>query len=175
MILVRAIGAVPRLALVAPAFRAPPSPSARFPLDRALADEAEMVAVRALGLAAGRCAVSRSHTRGLAAALAAPAPARLGVDVVRVDRVTRRHAEAVAGPGERRALARWEPLAGAIAWALKEAAAKATGDPTHSFPDGLRIVALGSGLGVRWPGGSGQVLRAGWLRLGDFLCAWVRA
>jgi hypothetical protein len=175
VILLHRIGEVLRLALVTPVSPAPPPPSVRFPVDRALADRAEVIAVRGLHLPAGSCAVSRSHTRGLAAALAAPAPARLGVDVVPLDRVTRRHAAAVAGPAERKTLAPWEPLAGALAWALKEAAAKATGDPAHSFPDGLRIVGLPSGLGVCWPAGSGLVFRAGWLRLGDFLCAWVRA
>lgn len=172
MILVRRVSPDVRLGLVIPDSPEPVAASARFALDRSLADQAEMLAVRALGRSRAECAVSRSHTRGLAAALAAPAPMRLGVDVVRLDRVTRRHGDAVTGPREREALARYGPIAAALAWTLKEAAAKATGDPGRCFPNGLQITAAGAGLAVRW---GSRTFRARWMPVAGFLCAWVRA
>lgn len=151
------------------------APSRRLSLDRAMADRAESAAVRALGRTRAGCAVSRSHTGGVAAALAAPLPARVGVDVVGLGRISRRHLFAITGWDERQNLAGYGAMAGAVAWALKEAAAKATGDPVRWFPGGLRIVPVRAGLGVRWTGGPGRVFPAGWMRWGDLLCAWVWA
>jgi hypothetical protein len=159
------------LGLVSPAGASAIPPGRRLVAERDAADRAEAMAVRAVGRPRPACVVSRSHTGGIAAALAGPAPGRLGVDLVRLDRVGDRHAKAVASARERRLLNRQGTLAAPLAWALKEAAAKATGDPWRWFPGGLRIAAASEGgLAVRW---RGYTFDAGWRRWRGTLCAWV--
>jgi hypothetical protein len=127
--------------------------------------------VAASGLAAPGYAVSRSHTQGRGAALVAPTGVRLGVDLVLPDRVSERHATAILCRAEWEALASEGALRPALAWGLKEAAAKATGEPARDFPGGVRIERGAVGIVVR---GAGRCLTAGWLRLGGVLCIWVR-
>jgi hypothetical protein len=152
-----------------------PIGSLRLVGDRAAADRAEAAALAASERRREECAVSRSHTEGVGAVLVGPRSTSLGVDIVAVARVSELHARAVVNAGE------WDTLAGygteraALAWALKEAAAKATGEPSRWFPAGLGIVSVRDGLAVTRADGLGPALAAGWMRWSRFLCAWVRA
>ena len=142
----------------------------RRQLDRAAADLAVAAVIEVSGFRPGACATSRSHTLGVGAAVAGPGRMRVGVDLVAIDRVSRRHADAVLSRRERRVLAPYAPVGPALAWALKEAAAKASGDPLHWFPHGLRIEPGAGGLIVL----AGELeLAAGWEVVGELLCAWV--
>lgn len=143
----------------------------RLLVDRHASAQAERVAATASGLAACGYAVSRSHTRGMGAALVSPAGPRLGVDLVVITRVTERHAAAILSPPEWEVLAPLGGLRPAVAWGLKEAAAKGTGAPGYCFPDGVRIAGGPGGLEVR---AMGIRFTAGWLQLGAMLCVWVR-
>ena len=126
--------------------------------------------IAASGLARGACVTSRSHTRGVGAAVAAPLGWRVGVDLVVMDRVGARHADALLGEQERSVLEGYGKLGPALAWALKEAAAKASGDPTRRFPLGLGIEMAAGGLIVR---AGGMELAARWEVFGELLCGWV--
>jgi hypothetical protein len=95
------------------------------------------------------------------------------VDLVALDRIGHRHAEVVVDGAEWEALAGQGTIRAALAWALKEAAAKATGAPSRCFPRGLRIARWGPGLQVRRTERPRQVFAAGWTRWKGYLCAWV--
>jgi hypothetical protein len=174
VISVRPVGEELWLGIAGPVSRAAVPPALRFSTDRAAADLAEMAAVAAAARPRAGCAISRSHTRGCGAALVGPAPARVGVDIVALDRVERRHAEEVVDGRGWAALASEGPIRAGLAWALKEAAAKATGEPARCFPSGLRIVASASGVRVHRTDGPGQVFVTGWLEWSGYLCAWAR-
>jgi len=175
VIMVRQVGDGLWLAIAGPASSGGTPARLRLAADRAAADRAEAMAVAASSRSRFACAISRSHTRGVGAALVGPASARLGVDIVALERLRDRHAAAVVGEREWEALAGRGPDRATLAWALKEAAAKATGDPSRWFPGGLRIVAAGNGLQVQRADGSGPAFAAAWMRWGDHLCAWVWA
>ena len=146
----------------------------RWAADREAADRAVAAALAASGLGRDACATSRSHTHGLAAAVAAPAGVAVGVDLVEVARVGRRHAEAILSGQEWRALAQCAAVRPALGWALKEAAAKACGDPSRCFPLGLRITADAGEFTVEALGSGRPRFTAGWGLLDGFLYAWVR-
>ena len=146
----------------------------RWLRDREAADRAVAVVVAASGFSRDACAVSRSHTLGVAVAVAAPAGVRVGVDLVAVDRVGGRHATAILIGDEWKTLDSYASVRPALAWAVKEAAAKATGEPLRCFPHGLRIEAGSTGLMVRQVVGGGRVFTADWGMFGRFLYAWVR-
>lgn len=150
------------------------APGDRWRDDREAADRALAAAVAVSGFHRGDCATSRSHTRGAAAAVVAPGGIRIGVDLVAVERVRPRHARAVLSDHERETLARHGPVYPALAWAVKEAAAKAAGDPIRRFPQGLTIEEDASGLVVRAAGLGRTTFEARWGVIGCFLCAWVR-
>lgn len=116
--------------------------------------------------------MSRSHTRGVGAAIVAPAGHRLGVDLVAVARVGERHARAVLRDQEWALLAFAGEIRPALAWALKEAAAKASGDAMRCFPHGIVVGCAAEGLWVRAVEG-GTPLRAGWKVLRNHVCAWI--
>jgi 4'-phosphopantetheinyl transferase superfamily len=120
-------------------------------------------------------AYSISHTGGRGMALVGRSNDRLGIDLVRVARVTARHAQAIVSPEEWRALGSSDVrLRPALAWALKEAAAKATGAPERWFPDGLRILRGGSGrIEVSLVAHPALTFEADWHLDGPLLCAWV--
>ena len=149
-------------------------------LDRRQADTA--AGHRALGRAleacqhrAGPIAQSLSHTRGFGAALVGPASFRLGVDLVEIDRVGLRHARAVLTSDEWEELRLTQSQRPALAWGLKESAAKATGDPVHFFPDCLRLERHIGRLVVRVLDGpaSETLFDTGWGRIGPLLCVWA--
>lgn len=119
------------------------------------------------------CSVSRSHTFGVGAAIVAPAGRRLGIDLVAVARVDERHARAVLQDREWAVLAFAGGVRPALAWALKEAGAKASGDASRWFAHGIVVGFATEGLCVRI-GGGGLLLHAGCRVFGDYLCAWVR-
>jgi hypothetical protein len=144
----------------------------QWALHREAANRAVAVVIAASGLNAD-CATSRSHTHGAAAAVAAPAGVRVGVDLVEPERVTTRHAHAVLNGDEWEVLSPYAGIRPALAWALKEAAAKASGDPLRCFPHGLRIETCPSGLMVREVAGVGQDFVGGWGLFRDLLYAWV--
>jgi len=148
-------------------------PGDRWRADRAAADRAVAAAVAASGFSRGDCATSRSHTCGAAAAIVAPFGIMIGVDLVAVERVRLRHARVVLSGRERGTLARYGSVYPALAWAVKEAAAKAAGDPFRHFPRGLTIEEDASGLVVRAAGRGRTTFEAGWEVIGRFLCAWV--
>ncbi|HEY8256164.1 MAG TPA: 4'-phosphopantetheinyl transferase superfamily protein [Gemmatimonadales bacterium] len=145
----------------------------RLKLDRVAADRALAEVEDASGRRAASAVTSRSHTCGVGAALLAPAGARVGVDLVTVERVGERHARAVLSDGEWMALSRYTELRPSLAWALKEAAAKAGGDPHRSFPGELQIEAGPDRLRVRRSGSNDGEFVAGWGTIGPFLYAWV--
>lgn len=151
-----------------------PSREQRWRLDREAADLALAGVVAAAGFRQDACATSRSHTLGVAVAVAAPAGVRVGVDLVAIDRVGARHAQVVINGDEWRTLEPYASIRPALAWAVKEAAAKATGEPLRCFPHGLRIEAGPPGLMVRQLAGGTGTFVAGWGRFGEFLYAWVR-
>lgn len=146
----------------------------RWRRDREAADRAVDAVLQASGYRRGACAISRSHTRGVAAAVAAPVGVRVGVDLVPVDRVRRRHADAILSGEEWEALAPYAAVRPALAWALKEAAAKATGDPVRCFPHGLRIATDVRGLNLTAIEFGALEFAAGWGLFDGFLYAWVR-
>jgi len=140
--------------------------------DRVAADRAVAAVLKASGYRRDDCATSRSHTRGVAVAVVAPAGVRVGVDLVAVDRVDRRHAEAILSRAEWKLLAPYAAVRPALAWALKEAAAKAAGDPLRCFPHGISIAAGARELTIE----SGALdFAAEWGLFDRFLYAWVRA
>lgn len=145
----------------------------RLARDRAAAARAESVARLALRLAPEAGSASRAHTDGIGAALVAPATVRLGVDLVRSDRVRWRHSAGILRRQEWDAVAPYGPACHALGWALKEAAAKASGNPLRYFPEGLVIEAVPGGLAVRLLGMPTRPLATGWLGFGDLVCAWV--
>ena len=149
-------------------------PERRWGLDRQAADRAMAAALAASGLAQAGCATSRSHTQGRAAAVAAPAGVQVGVDLVEVARVHRRHAEAILSGDEWETLAACAAVRPALAWALKEAAAKASGDPSRRFPWGFRIRGDMDGFIVEVLRAGAPLLMSGWGLLDGFLYAWVR-
>lgn len=147
----------------------------RWPLERAAARRALGQARRAWGDSRGAApAVSCSHSEGAGAALLGPAGSWIGVDVVRTSRITRCHARAILSAAEWKALAPHARLRPALAWGLKEAAAKATHTPGRVFPWRLRIRRGGaSGIRVEVIGEAPRTLEAGWLERSPFLYAWV--
>lgn len=146
----------------------------RWSCDREAADRAVAAVLEASGYRRDACATSRSHTRGVGAAVAAPSGVRVGVDLVEVDRVGRRHAEAILSREEWEALAPYAPVRPALAWALKEAAAKAAGHPLRCFPHGLRIDAEPGGLTLTALESETLEFAAGWGLFDGLLYAWVR-
>lgn len=149
--------------------------------DRRAGRVAAVVALRAAGLAAGTACVSRSHSAGAGAAVAAPAGWSAGVDVTPIGRVTLRHARAVAAAGEIAAVeaAAAAPRAAALVWALKEAAVKAAGRRGLGAMPEWAIRRVGAGAGGGWAELACSVSRArvlgGWQAVGDFVCAWAVA
>jgi hypothetical protein len=157
----------------------PSSPGAtngerRLARDREAADRAVAAVLQASRYRRDACVTSRSHTRGVAAAAAAPAGVRIGVDLVAVERVGRRHAETILSREEWEALAPYAALRPALAWALKESAAKAMGDPLRRFPHGIRIDAGSGGVTLTALESETIEFAAGWGMFDGFLYAWVR-
>lgn len=146
----------------------------RYRLDRKASEMAQREAVAASGRRAEELMVSRTHTCGVGAALVGPAPMRLGVDLVRAAHVRERHLDGIVTGRESGALRRYGRVGPALAWGLKEAAAKASGDPRRCFPFGLRIEQGPSGLVVRNLSEGGACYGTGWLFVGALLCVWVR-
>jgi hypothetical protein len=107
--------------------------------------------------------------------MAAPGGFRVGLDLVEVDRVRRRHAEAILSGEEWEMLAPFAAARPALAWALKEAAAKAAGDPLRCFPDGIRIAAGGWGFLLSVVGSGRLEFTWGWGLTRQFLYAWLYA
>jgi phosphopantetheinyl transferase (holo-ACP synthase) len=141
--------------------------------DREAADLAVAAVLDASGYRRDACAMSRSHTRGLGAAVAGPTGVRVGVDLVELNRVTPRHAKAILSGKELEALAPYAAVRPALAWALKEAAAKALGNPLQCFPHGLRIAVETSGSTHAIVEGGGMEFAAAWGLLNGLLYAWV--
>lgn len=119
-------------------------------------------------------AVSLSHSEGVGVALVAACGRRIGVDVVRIARVGERHARAILTTRERARLRGDEHFPPAAAWALKEAAAKATGAPASHFPDRLLIRSADPRASVvQVLGPRRRELVGGWSARAGFLCAWL--
>jgi phosphopantetheinyl transferase (holo-ACP synthase) len=123
----------------------------------------------------GEFSYSISHTGGRGAALVGPLDDLLGIDLVPLARVSARHAFAILSPEEWQAIGRYgAALQPALAWALKEAAAKATSMPARWFPDGLRIEWSASGRLVVTVAANPKVtFDADWRVDGQLLCTWV--
>ncbi len=120
-------------------------------------------------------AYSISHTGGRGAAIVGRPDDCLGIDLVRLARVSARHAFAILSAGEWGALGPYDAaLRPALVWALKEAAAKATGAPARWFPDGLRIQRSESGrLEVSVVADPTLTFDVDWRVDGPLLCTWV--
>jgi len=150
---------------------------ARRVADRRAGRVAEVAALHAARRARGTSRISRSHSAGAGAAAVAPTGWSVGVDVMPVGRVTRRHAEAIAADAE---IAAAEAVAGArgaagLVWALKEAAAKSAGLRGLGAMPEWEICGVGDG----WADLACTVSRvralAGWTAVDGFVCAWVIA
>ena len=141
--------------------------------DRAAAGRAWSVALAASGLSPGHAGGSRAHTEGAGAALVGPTGTVLGVDLVSPSRVTPRHARAILDQHEWEALP--APLAtrGALGWGLKEAAAKALGNPVRHFPAGLTITRAGNRVEVVARDEPRFRMAGHWRQIGSLLCVWV--
>ena len=147
------------------------APRQRRIVDQRAAASAERVARRASGLGVTDCTISRSHTQGVGAAAVGPSGVRLGVDLVSIHRVGERHAASILCPAEWAALESESAIRPALAWAIKEAAAKATRNPHRWFPDGL-MIERGPGAIVVWAAECRFLVD--WIRFGSLLCVWVR-
>lgn len=144
--------------------------------DERAARVARMAALAACGSPSGQLSLSVSHTEGSAAVLAGAAEHVFGVDLVRVERVTPRHSRAILTAGDAEAYGTLpSAYRDALAWALKEAAAKASGAAQHFFPGGVRLITdpLTGWLGVRLTDATPITLKAAWFVSGDLLCAVV--
>jgi 4'-phosphopantetheinyl transferase EntD len=141
--------------------------------DRAAADRAWGVALEATGLSPEKAAGSRAHTEGAGAALVGRRGTVLGVDLVSPLRVTPRHAREILDPQEWEALPVPVAIRGALGWGLKEAAAKALGNPVRHFPAGLTITRTASQVAVIARDEPHSRLAGHWQEIGSLLCVWV--
>ena len=141
--------------------------------DRAAAGRAWSVALQASGLSPANAAGSRAHTEGAGAALVGPEGTVLGVDLVSPSRVTPRHARAILDRHEWEALPVPLEIRGALGWGLKEAAAKALGDPVRRFPAGLAIECAGNRVEVVAQDEPHSRMDGKWQKIGSLLCVWV--
>jgi hypothetical protein len=121
--------------------------------------------------------VTRSHSAGAGAAAVAPDGWRIGVDVMRLDRVTARHASAVADDGEIATIASavGARRAPAVIWALKEAAMKATARAGLGTMRQwvLHRTARDGSTELHYRRSRRGRVEAGWRIDGDFVCAWA--
>ena len=141
--------------------------------DRAAGERAWRLALQATRLSAANAAGSRAHTEGAGAALVGPKGTVLGVDLVSPLRVTPRHARAILDPHEWEALPVPPALRGALGWGLKEAAAKALGNPVRHFPAGLTITCTANRLEVIARDEPHSRMAGHWQEIGSLLCVWV--
>jgi 4'-phosphopantetheinyl transferase superfamily protein len=149
-----------------------------FGRERRLADEAAAAIARRWALvfalpSDGPRSISVSHTEGSAAVLACAGSRMIGVDLVMVERVTRRHAHAILSRDDWSALASVpRALRAPVAWALKEATAKATGAAGKHFPNGIRLLANGARRSPSAHCGN-HSFQGDWFVVGQFICATV--
>ena len=141
--------------------------------DRAAARRAWRLALQASGLSPGNATGSRAHTEGAGAALVGPRETVLGVDLVSPLRVTLRHARAILDPPEWEALPVPFAFRAALGWGLKEAAAKALGNPVRHFPAGLTITGTANRLEVTARNAPHSRMAGHWKEIGSLLCVWV--
>ena len=141
--------------------------------DREAAERAWNLAAAAAGLCPQNAAGSRAHTEGSGAALVGPAGTMMGVDLVSMKRVTPRHAQAMLDAQEWDAVEGLGSISAALAWGLKEAAAKAFGEPGRRFPAGLRIAGGTNGLTVATQEEPSSCVVGRWELIGSLLCVWV--
>ena len=141
--------------------------------DRAAGERAWRLALQASRLSAANAAGSRAHTEGAGAALIGPKGTLLGVDLVSPFRVTPRHARAILDRQEWEALPVPLGIRAALGWALKEAAAKAVGNPARYFPAGLTITSSANRVEVIARDGPHARMAGRWRKIGSLLCVWV--
>jgi len=141
--------------------------------DRTAAGRAWSFALQSTGLSAGNAAGSRAHTEGVGAALIGPTGTVLGVDLVSPVRVTPRHARAILDQHEWEALPVPLAMRGALGWGLKEAAAKALGNPVRHFPAGLTIMYSANRVEVVPRNEPHSRMAGHWREIGSLLCVWV--
>jgi hypothetical protein len=141
--------------------------------DRAAGESAWSLALQASRLSAANAASSRAHTEGAGAALVGPTGTVLGVDLVSPGRVTPRHARAILDHDEWEALPVPLALRAALGWGLKEAAAKALGNPVRHFPAGLRITRAVNRVEVVARDEPHSRIAGHWREIGSLLCVWV--
>jgi phosphopantetheinyl transferase (holo-ACP synthase) len=141
--------------------------------DRAAGERAWRRALQATGLSAANAAGSRAHTEGAGAALIGPKGTLLGVDLVSPVRVTPRHARAILDQQEWEALPVPLAIRAALGWGLKEAAAKALGNPVRYFPAGLTIASSANRVDVIARDEPHARMAGHWRKIGSLLCIWV--
>jgi phosphopantetheinyl transferase (holo-ACP synthase) len=141
--------------------------------DRAAADRAWGVALEATGLSPEKAAGSRAHTEGAGAAMIGRKGTMLGVDLVSPLRVTPWHARAILDRQEWEALPAPLAIRAALGWGLKEAAAKALGNPVQHFPAGLTITQTANQVAVIARDEPHSRLAGHWQEIGSLLCVWV--
>ena len=141
--------------------------------DRAAGERAWRLALQATRLSAANAAGSRAHTEGAGAALIGPKGTLLGVDLVSPFRVTPRHARAILDRQEWEALTVPLAIRAALGWGLKEAAAKALGNPVRHFPAGLTITSSANRVEVIARDRPHARMAGHWRKIGSLLCVWV--
>jgi phosphopantetheinyl transferase (holo-ACP synthase) len=149
---------------------------ARRKADERAAHRARVAALASLGPRARQASISISHTEGSAAALAGVGERMFGVDLVRISRLAPRHSRAILSPSDRDAYDAMPPrYRDALTWALKEAAAKATGAAQHFFPDRVQLMAnpRTPRLRVGLADSLHTIFDADWFLVGNLLCATV--
>ena len=167
-------GETGRLALI---LRDPALPRL-FGRERSLADEGAAAIARLRALVAalptnGPRSISVSQNEGSAAVLACAGHRMIGVDLVMAERVTRTHAHEILSRADWNALASVpRGLRAPVAWALKEATAKATGAAGKHFSSGIHLLANGArrSPGAHWGNHS---FEGDWFVVGQFICATV--
>jgi phosphopantetheinyl transferase (holo-ACP synthase) len=141
--------------------------------DCVAAGKAWRLALQATGLSSANAAGSRAHTEGAGAALIGPTGTLLGVDLVSTFRVTPRHARAILDRQEWEALPVPLAIRAALGWGLKEAAAKALGNPARYFPAGLTITSSANRVEVIARDEPHARMAGHWREIGSLLCVWV--
>lgn len=154
-------------------------PLGSAPMERRARDQraARMALAAGLAFAGDRRDLtwSLSHSNGVGAAIVGAGGRAVGVDVVAVGRVAERHAKAITTRREWRKV-RNSGMPPAAVWGIKEAAAKASGDPVGTFASGIQIVCdTGRPVCVRVSRGKHRIFSGDWIIVAGCLFAWVWA
>jgi 4'-phosphopantetheinyl transferase EntD len=143
--------------------------------DRRAATRARSAALRMIDYDPDAARVSISHSAGAGAAIVAPAPWTVGVDIMPLGRVGARHATAILAAEEVDLLRGIPPsLAPTVAWTIKEAAAKASAraDSLSLTDFRIRTCSVDGEAVVQVADETGERIAGGWGMECAFVYAW---